>query len=148
MGVLPIPDGTGADGDAGLTAFGLAYICGHFAEIRTDLGDDSSDPDTPLQRLLAAVQPHTGQSAALSGADPSGLEALVDAVHLAVVRATGDAWGVYGQATRHATLAGVAPVEIVYRCPLGVCAGRLREEVTGPARCEVGGGPLRRERLS
>jgi hypothetical protein len=76
------------------------------------------------------------------------LDALVDAVHLAVVRATGDAWGVYGQATRHTTLAGVAPVEIVYRCPLSVCAGRLRDEVTGLTRCEIGGGPLRRERLS
>lgn len=147
MGVLPIPDGTGAGGDAGLTAFGLTYICGHLAEISTDLGDDSSDPDTPLQRLLAALQPCTGRPAALSAADPSELATLVDAVHLAVVRATGDAWGVYGQVTRHTTLAGVAPVEIVYRCPLGVCAGRLRDEVTGAARCEVGGRPLRRERL-
>jgi hypothetical protein len=148
MGTSPIPDSTGTDGDPGLTSFGLAYICGHLSEIRADLSDDGADPDTPLQRLLAAIQSRTAQPPELSDADSSEVAALVDAVHLAVVRATGDAWGVYGQATRHTTLVGIAPVEIVYRCPLGVCAGRLREEVIGAARCEVGGGPLRRERLS
>jgi hypothetical protein len=129
-----------AETDGIRIAAGLAYVCGHLAELRDDLHDDGSDAASPLRRLVTAMQSDPF--------DPVGVAGLVETLHIAVVRATGDPWGIIGHANRHGTVAGVAQIEIVYRCPLGRCAGRLRDEVTGPARCAISGRELLRERLS
>jgi hypothetical protein len=127
-------------GDAasvGRVAAGLSYVCGHIDELRAELGDDGTDPGSPLQVLLAAMRSER------SAAD---MATFVEAVHVAVVRATSDPWGIFGDSSRGYELVGVDPIEIHYRCPKGLCAGRSRDEVIGVARCAVTGQKLLRER--
>ncbi|NEW72002.1 hypothetical protein [Streptomyces rhizosphaericus] len=98
------------------TAKALSYVCGHRDELAAILDED----DDALRAVEAAV----GSPAA----DYVSLTALLDALHAAVRRA-GDPTGVYGQTGRSVTPAGVAHVDIVYRCPLQLCIGRSGHEV-------------------
>ncbi|MGS2646643.1 hypothetical protein [Streptosporangium sp. LJ11] len=119
-------------------AAGLAYVCHELALLRAELGDN------PALRALPAA-------ARSAETTPKELVQLLDVVHEAVIRATGDSWGIYGNLNRHpGELPGVESLEIVYRCPLGRCAGRLREEVrTFPPTCDLADGRrLDRERLA
>ncbi|MEU4332838.1 hypothetical protein [Nonomuraea dietziae] len=120
-------------------ATGLAYVCHHAEELRRNLNDDGSDPDKPLQRLRTALA---------EKASEDELHELLEAIHLAVIQATGDPWGVFGHEAGRSVVVGVAPIEIVYRCPLDRCAGRTRDQLIGEARCEMSGRGLRRERLA
>jgi hypothetical protein len=114
----------------------LAYVCGHLDELRDLLGDEGN---ALLEQLQAAVQ---------ASADPGE---VLDRLHTAV-QAAGDVLGVRGHGERSGVVvAGVASVEIVYRCPLGRCAGRVRSEVREfPPHCPLspGGAELVRERLT
>src|SRR5450755_986448 len=111
-------------------AFGLAYACGHLAELRQTLQDDGSDPSTPIARLLSACR--AGLPPADDGKNPDrqpSLAELLDDVH-AAVQAAGDILGVYVyDESRSVEPAGVQSLEIVYRCPLNLCAGRSASEV-------------------
>lgn len=121
-------------------ASGLAYVCGHLDELRDLLGDDGSDPDKPVTRLVTALREQR-QETEVAG--------LLDAVH-AAVQASGDEMGIYGFGSRRGGLSGMEVLQIVFRCPLNRCAGRSAEQVAGPAPvCTVSPArlPLRRERL-
>jgi hypothetical protein len=117
------------------TTGALAYVCGHLDELRDLLGEEGN---ALLERLQIAVR---------ARADPGE---LLDLVHSAV-QAAGDERGVYGHEERSGIVAaGIASVEIVYRCPLKRCAGRVRTEVREfPPRCPLSPGEaeLVRERL-
>jgi len=132
---------SGSRAGAVRVASGLAYVCGHLDELRDLLGDDGSDPDKPLTRLVTALREQP-QETEVAG--------LLDALH-AAVQATGDEMGIYGLGgSRRGGLSGMEVLQIVFRCPLNRCAGRSAEQVTGPAPvCTVSPGrlPLRRERL-
>jgi len=112
-------------------AFGLAYVCGHLQELRQTLQDDGTDPSTPIARLLSACR--AGPPRAEDEKNPpirSSVAELLDNLH-AAVQAAGDILGVYPYGeSRSAEPAGVQSLEIVYRCPLHVCAGRSASEVT------------------
>ncbi|MBO2458464.1 hypothetical protein [Actinomadura violacea] len=120
--------------------FSVAYACAHLDELRTLL-EESDDAAARLTRLVSALRADPRPSEA-------ELSALVDDLH-AAVQAAGDPWGVRPPAQRGPLgAAGVESVEVVYRCPLGVCAGRDADEVDRlPVRCAVTGRDLVRERL-
>ncbi|MFF0490936.1 hypothetical protein ACFYTQ_18105 [Nocardia sp. NPDC004068] len=120
--------------DAGRVAAGLAYLCGHLADVRETLGEDGNEP---LRRLLEVVR--SGEAADVGPA--------LDAVHSAL-RSAGDARGLYGN-QRGIGPVGVRHLEVVYRCPLGRCTGRAAGEIDEDSpRCAVAGRELLRERLS
>jgi hypothetical protein len=136
--------------EAARVARGLAYVCRHLDELRTLLDDDGTDPSKPLAKLVTALQ---GQAAAQQPTDggqsrPS-VAGLLDQVH-AAVQAAGDALGVYGSGVRSGGQTGMEALQVVFRCPLGRCAGRPADRVAGPPPvCTVSpaGLPLIRERL-
>ncbi len=113
---------------------GLAYLCRSLDELRVLLNDDDTDPDTPLQRLLACMR---------SGDAPT-IAALLEAVHTELQRA-GDARGIFGN-LRGITGVGLRPIEVVYRCPNILCTGRRDEEVpAGAPKCGITGRELIRD---
>ncbi|QKG19731.1 hypothetical protein [Actinomadura verrucosospora] len=120
--------------------FLVAYACAHLDELRTLL-EETDDAAARLTRLVAALR-----------ADPrppeAELSALVGDLH-AAMQAAGDPWGMRPPQQRGSVgAAGVESVAVVYRCPLGVCAGRDADEVDRlPVRCAVTGRDLVRERL-
>lgn len=125
------------------SAAALTHVCTHLDEIRAELHDPGTDPATPLQRLLAALSPGAATA-------PADLAELLAAVHTALM-AAGDPYGIYGDTARigGGDLIGVETVEIVYRCPLARCTGRMWSEVTEAAPvCSVSGAELLRERLT
>ena len=123
--------------DAERVTAGLAYLCRHLQEIRSTLGDEETDPATPLRKLLDMVS---------VGRTPDLADAL-SAVHDAL-RAAGDARGVYGN-HRSLVPVGVRNLEIVYRCPLARCDGRTGDDIgDDPPTCAISGQELLRERLS
>jgi len=73
---------------------------------------------------------------------------LLAELHRAVL-AAGDAMGILGfSITRGGSPSGMEALQTVFRCPLGRCAGRLGERVTGPVPvCAISQQPLTRERL-
>jgi hypothetical protein len=117
-------------------AAGLAYVCTHLDELRQVLHDDGHDAGSVLALLLAALR------------DGKPVAQPLEDVHQAVQRA-GDELGIYGEhRTRSAEAVGVAPAEIVFRCPLGKCLGRSFDEVAQfPPHCVVNGAELVRDRL-
>jgi hypothetical protein len=121
-------------------AFGLAYVCGHLAELRQTLQDNGCDPSTPISRLLRVCRagPPPADDRKNTDSQPS-LAELLDEVHTAV-QAAGDILGVYVyDESRSVEPAGVQSVEIVYRCPLNLCAGRsAREAVDAHPVCSLG----------
>jgi hypothetical protein len=130
-----------ADSASLRVARGLAYVCGHLDELRELLGDDGSDPDRPLARLIAALR----------APEPEEIAARLDAVDAAVQEA-GDMMGVYGPgpARGPAGLDALDALQIVYRCPLKRCAGRPANVFAGARPvCTVSPErlPLVRERL-
>ncbi|MFE1596579.1 hypothetical protein [Nocardia sp. NPDC058705] len=123
--------------DAGRTAVGLAYVCTHWDELHSLLGDNRTDPTTVLQRLAGIAE--SGSAVEIAAA--------LDAVHHAL-RACGDARGVY-ENQRDAAVAGVHRLEIVYRCPFSRCTGLPAHEVrVDRPHCALTGRELVRERLS
>jgi hypothetical protein len=94
----------------------LSYVCGHRDELAALLDEDAV--------ALHAVEAAIGSPAA----DDASLTALLDALHAAVRRA-GDPSGVHGGAGRSVMPAGVADLDVVYRCPLRLCVGRSGHEV-------------------
>ncbi|MFG1798343.1 hypothetical protein [Nocardia sp. NPDC049149] len=114
----------------------MAYVCRALDEIRSTLGDDGTDPSTPLQRLLAAV--HNG--------DEPTMAVCLDEVHNAL-QAAADALGIYGN-VRNFQVLGVQGLEVVYRCPIKRCHGRTSAEVDSePPLCSVNGQELNRDLL-
>ncbi|MFC9608610.1 hypothetical protein ACFTTN_34925 [Streptomyces niveus] len=114
----------------------LSYVCGHRDELATLLDED----DAALRAVEAAV-----------GRPPAdfSLTTLLDALH-AAVRCAGDPSGVYGGTGRNVTPAGVADLDVVYRCPLQLCIGRSGSEADDDVpRCQFAPGEtaLIRERL-
>lgn len=97
-------------------ATALSYVCRH----RNELAELLDEDDVALRAVEAAV----GSLAA----DDASLTALLDALHTAVRRA-GDLSGVYGATGRSVMSAGVADLDVVYRCPLQLCIGRSGHEV-------------------
>lgn len=139
------------------TASGLAYVCSHLDELRELLGDDGSNPSTPLTRLVGALQagetpPPRHPGGEQSGEQPAGpyIAGLLNEVH-AAVQAAGDALGIYPAGpSRGGGLSGMEVLRIVFRCPLHQCAGRPADKVTGPRPvCTVSPKqlPLIRERI-
>lgn len=119
------------------SAVGLANVCGHLDELRQLLNDDDGDEASPLYRLLAAVR--TRQSKQV-------VAELLDELNEAVQEA-GDMAGIFGFDVSRGDDAGLDALEIVFRCPLGRCAGRADADrqlfcALSPARL-----PLLRERL-
>ncbi|MER7038008.1 hypothetical protein [Streptomyces microflavus] len=115
----------------------LSYVCAHRDELAALLDED----DAALRAVGAVV----GGPAA----DTVSLTALLDALHAAVRRA-GDPSGVYGGSGRSVMPAGVADVDVVYRCPLQMCIGRSTHEVHDDLpRCQFASAEtaLIRERL-
>ncbi|MFE2627465.1 hypothetical protein ACFXDP_05940 [Streptomyces sp. NPDC059374] len=103
----------------------LSYVCGHRDELATLLDEDAA--------ALRAVEAAVGRPPA----DDVSLAALLDALHAAVRRA-GDPSGVYGGSGRSAMPAGVADLDVVYRCPLQLCIGRSGHEVDDDVpRCQL-----------
>jgi hypothetical protein len=109
--------------------------------LRELLNDDGEDPRTPLGQLLTVAR------AEEAGVNAIGPLDLVDSA----VRQAGDLFGVYGPAsTRRGGPSGMEALQIVFRCPLRLCTGRLASEVRrsvpvcslSPRRL-----PLERERL-
>ncbi|MEU1535879.1 hypothetical protein [Streptomyces fagopyri] len=94
----------------------LSYACGHWDELAALLDED----EAPLR----AVEDAVGRPPA----DDVSLAVLLDALHAAVRRA-GDPSGIYGGTGRSVTPAGVADLDVVYRCPLQLCIGRSGHEV-------------------
>jgi hypothetical protein len=130
------PDAPGAD-----TAEALAYVCGRLDYLRAALPHDEADEPPALRALFNA----------LSSADD--LAGPLDALHADLLNA-GDALGVWGHVRsglRNMTVPGVdsgAPLELIYLCPIGRCAGRRPDRTTTfPMTCAVTGRELRRERL-
>ena len=116
-------------------AAGLAYVCANLGDLRAALDDDGTDPDSVVERLLAALR------------GGSAVTALLDELNLAV-RQAGDALGIYGQQDRGLEAVGTEQMEIVFRCPLGKCTGRSFDEVADfPPHCSVNGAELIRDRL-
>ena len=130
-------------------AFGIAYVCRHQDELRTWLTESGTDPSA-LTELLAALQGQdTPQPSGKGQADPS-IPGLLDRLD-AVMLATGDAIGVYGVGLRSSGPSGMEPLQVVFRCPLRLCAGRPADRHTGPEPvCTVSTAkrPLIRERLT
>lgn len=115
----------------------LSYVCEH----RDDLAALLDENDTALRAVEDAVGGST--------ADDVSLIALLDALHAAVRRA-GDPSGVYVGTGRNVIPAGVADLDVVYRCPLQLCIGRSGHEVDDDVpRCgfDPGDSALSRERL-
>lgn len=132
----------GSGAEAARIARGLAYVCGHLAELRALLEDDGADPSKSLSRLVSALQaPSAGAQA---GPDIAALLGQVQAA----VQALGDAVGIYGYSRRGTGQSGMEALQIVYRCPLQRCAGRPAETITEPEpKCSVSGARLIRDRL-
>jgi hypothetical protein len=132
--------------DSGMTALhlatGLAYVCDQLAYLRRTLGDDGSDPSTPLAQLTAALE------SAAPRASQADLAGLLAKVHQAV-REKGDSLGAYGPGTvRGTTSSGMEALQIVFRCPLRQCLGKPADRVSGPEPvCAISQKPLIRERL-
>ncbi|QIB44486.1 hypothetical protein [Streptomyces aureoverticillatus] len=115
----------------------LSYVCGHRDELVALLDEDVT--------ALRAVEAVVGRPPV----DDVSLTALLDALHAAVRRA-GDSSGVYGAVGRSVMSAGVADLDVVYRCPLQLCIGRSAHEVDGEEpRCQFAPGAMAliRERL-
>lgn len=114
----------------------LSYVCRHRDELAELLDED----DATLRAVEAAV----GSPAA----DDGSLTALLDALHAAIRRA-GDPSGVYGETGRSVMPAGVADLDVVYRCPLQLCIGRSGHEVDNAPHCRfaLADTALIRERL-
>ncbi|WP_019065467.1 hypothetical protein [Streptomyces prunicolor] len=115
----------------------LSYVCSHRDDLAALLDEDDA--------ALCAVE------AAVGGppADDISLTALLDALHTAV-RGAGDPSGVYGGTGRGVMPAGVADLDVVYRCPLQLCIGRSGPEADNDLpRCQFAPGEtaLIRERL-
>jgi hypothetical protein len=119
-------------------ATALAYVCGSLPELYEMLGDDGTDPSSPLARLVAAAR------------SDQDVAAPLEAVHSAVQDA-GDPAGVHGAAgTRGGESNGLEPLQIVHRCPLGRCTGRPESVLSdAPPVCSIDPDrrALRRERL-
>jgi hypothetical protein len=116
----------------------LAYLCDNLVEIRAVIGEEG-----PLAALMSALHDNPG-----SPSPPADLARLLDAVHRQL-QAAGDAHGLYGSSTRSGVYApGLESLEVVYRCPLTMCAGRDEQDVSTVApRCAIGAAPLIREVL-
>lgn len=130
--------GTGRVGVSGRDAAGLAYVCAHFEELRELLGDDGTDPTTPLARLRAVC-----------GADATQAARLLAEVDAALRAATDGFVSIHGAGQGRAREpSGLEPLEIVFRCPLRQCTGRHGSEVA-VARpvCSISRRELIRERL-
>lgn len=115
----------------------LSYACSHRDELAALLNEDNA----ALRVLEAAV--------GRPGADDVSLAAVLDALHTAV-RCAGDPSGVYGGTGRGVIPAGVADLDVVYRCPLQLCLGRSGYEVDDDVphcRFAPTGTALIRERL-
>ena len=121
-------------------ANGLASACERLETIRRDLrrssGQELQQDPEPLQRLVEAFR---------SGSD---LAAPLQGLHDALLNA-GDPTGVWGHVqpgSRGVSLAGNdpdMPFEVVYRCPLGRCAGRSPDNTTiFPLMCALSGKEL------
>ncbi|MEW2353610.1 hypothetical protein [Spirillospora sp. NPDC029432] len=126
---------------------GLAYVCGRYGEISAVLGGNDTGPFEPLDRLLDVLREWRGTDPDSSFEQEA--DRLLELVHAALVN-MGDEYGVYGNAGFRSAIdaAGVEGLEIVYRCPLRLCAGRDEVDVVEfPPRCSVNGAPLPRERL-
>ncbi|MFF0201374.1 hypothetical protein [Streptomyces sp. NPDC005017] len=122
----------------GRDAAGLAYVCAHYEELRALLGDDGTDPSTPLARLRSAC-----------GGEVASLVRLLGEVDAALRAATGDFVSIRGVGeSRPGQSSGLEPLEHVFRCPLRQCTGRHGSEVA-EARpvCSLSRRELIRERL-
>lgn len=114
----------------------LAYLCANLQEICDALGDDGSDPTTPVAKTLAAV----------AADDAPATIAALNTLH-AALQHIGDALGVYGS-LRGLSPTGIRGLEVIYRCPLGRCTGRDRSQAVDDAPvCAISGKQLRREVL-
>jgi hypothetical protein len=119
------------------SAVGLANVCRQLDELRQLLDDDGDDVTSVLHQLLAAVRAR----------EPDQVVAdLLDELNEAVQDA-GDMAGIFGFDTSRGDGAGLDTLEVVYRCPLRRCAGRVDADhqplcAFSPARL-----PLLRERL-
>ncbi|MFE1437451.1 hypothetical protein [Streptomyces sp. NPDC058739] len=123
----------------GRDAAGLAYACAHYEELREVLGDDGTDPSTPLARLRAACGGERGEIVGVLGEVDAALRA-----------ATGGFVSIHGVGeSRPGQLSGLEPLEHVFRCPLRQCTGRHGSEVA-EARpvCSLSRRELIRERLA
>jgi hypothetical protein len=112
-------------------ARGLAYVCRHLDELRTLLNDDGTDPSAPLTELVSALQGQAPSRSSGGGQAGPSIASLLDRVHTAV-QAAGDALGVYGVGVRSSGQTGMEPLQVVFRCPLRLCAGRPADRVSGP----------------
>lgn len=143
----------GSSAEARQVARGLAYVCGHLQELRKLLNDDGTDPAKPLTRLVSAIEAAgaVASSQPSSAGTPTGgdIAALLRQVHASVQHA-GDVVGIYGYSRRGTAQSGMEALQIIYRCPLQRCAGRLEDSVTElNPKCTMSpnGLPLIRDRL-
>ncbi|MFF0744992.1 hypothetical protein ACFYVL_31785 [Streptomyces sp. NPDC004111] len=127
------------------TASALGYLCENLEEIQND-NDSVSEP---LSRLLPLLRANARQLGTPSPDDRQHIADLLNAIHEAL-QAGEDALGLFGHAMRSPVDAvGVDSLDVVYRCPLALCTGRLEREITGALpRCSVNGAELRREHLA
>lgn len=121
-------------------ADGLASVCERLETIRRDLRrgsqeEQQQDP-APIRRVMEAF---------LDGGD---LADPLQGLHTALLKA-GDPTGVWGHvqpSSRSVSLVGNTPdvpFELVYRCPLGRCAGRSPDNTTiFPLICALSGREL------
>src|SRR5579859_6599109 len=97
------------------SAVGLANVCRALAELRQLLRDEGDDQTSVLSQLLAAVRARESDQVVAD---------LLDELNEAVQDA-GDMAGIFGFDTSRGESAGLETLEIVYRCPLRRCTGRV-----------------------